>query len=180
MRLLASVIIVGLVSIMHVSLAYSQDGASPGAQSFVNQAAIGNRFEIQSSELAIERSDNESILNFARMMIEDHTKAGTELKEAILEVNNVSVVRTPAEILDADHQRKLEALRNASQDSFDAHYVHIQVQAHDEAVRLFDQYAAQGTQPELRDFAAQTLPTLREHQQQIKTLANKFPNLKGE
>ncbi len=48
-------------------------GVSPSTQDFVTQGAISDLFEIQTSELALERAD-EPTKAFAKKMIEDHRK----------------------------------------------------------------------------------------------------------
>jgi putative membrane protein len=46
---------------------------------------------------------------------------------------------------------------------FDSSYDQIQVKAHEDAVALFDAYAKGGEDPELKKWAAKTLPHLKEH-----------------
>src|SRR3954470_14322154 len=48
--------------------------------SFVLQAGMGNTAEIDAANLALTKSTDSSILNFANMMIADHTTAQTNLK----------------------------------------------------------------------------------------------------
>ena len=52
------------------------------AQDFVNQAASGGLFEVQSSELALQRSQNADVQQFANQMITDHTANNQELMAA--------------------------------------------------------------------------------------------------
>ncbi|MDQ2746913.1 MAG: DUF4142 domain-containing protein, partial [Acidobacteriota bacterium] len=47
---------------------------------FLSEAAQGGMTEIELSQMALEKSQNEEIKKYAQMMIEDHTKAGDELK----------------------------------------------------------------------------------------------------
>ena len=49
------------------------------AQDFVNQAASGGLFEVQSSELALQRSQDAKVQEFANQMITDHTANNQEL-----------------------------------------------------------------------------------------------------
>ena len=51
-------------------------------QEFVTKAAGAGSFEIQSSQLALTKSQNAGITAFAQMMIDDHTKAAEGLKTA--------------------------------------------------------------------------------------------------
>src|SRR5262245_26602061 len=47
---------------------------------FVEKAASGSLFEVQSSKLAADRVRNDKVKQFARRMVEDHTKIHNELK----------------------------------------------------------------------------------------------------
>jgi len=57
-------------------------GVTPSTQDFVTEAAASDMFEIQSSQMAVERAD-EPTKRFARQMITDHQKTSTELKSLI-------------------------------------------------------------------------------------------------
>lgn len=130
------------------------------AQSFVTKASIGNQFEIESSQLALEKSENAAVRDFADDMVEDHTEAGNELSEAL---ESSSSKAQPAENLDSKHQKLLNKLKAANGTNFDKLYITMQGDAHKEAIALFDAYAKNGTDESLKEFAQETLPTLREH-----------------
>lgn len=135
-------------------------------QEFVEKAAISNMFEIQSSELALEMSENEDIQAFAEQMVEDHTAAGEELKAAV-EAQGGDL-QVPTE-LDTKHQDMIDQLSSASGEEFDQMYVEMQTQAHEQAVSLFESYAENG-EGELQAFAEATLPTLQEHYEMIQQM----------
>lgn len=66
---------------------------------------------------------------------------------------------------------KLQKLQAAQGTAFDRLYVDmVAVQAHAEAVALFNQQTSQGSDMEVRSFAAQKLPTLQQHLQMGQTL----------
>lgn len=135
-------------------------------QEFVNNAASGGMFEVQSSELALERSQTPAVQEFARMMIADHSAANEELK-AIAEGKSLTV---PTEIAGppAEH---MSAVQAAEGDSFDQTYMQHQVQAHEETIMMFQAEARNGSDPDLRAFAEKTLPALNAHLQQAQGLA---------
>ena len=70
-----------------------------------------------------------------------------------------------------EHQKKLDDLKAKSGKDFDAAYDQMQVQAHEEAVALFESYAANGDNPDLKSWAAMTLPHLNEHLAMAKKLS---------
>lgn len=147
------------------TVAQSTDGISPATEKFITGAVIGNRLEIDSSKLALDRSEDPTVREFAKMMVEDHEAAMENMKSV---VPNDSAPALGADY-DAKHQQKLDALRNTSEANFDAAYVKTQTEAHDEAVALFSGYAQSGDEKDLKQFAAATLPTLKAHQAEIKS-----------
>jgi len=135
-------------------------------QEFVNKAAVSNMFEIDSSKVALERAKSQEVKTFAQQMIDDHTKAGEELKQTVSKIGSGPVPET----LDAGHKADLSALSNKSGADFDRAYSLAQRKAHDDAVTLFSAFADSGAQADLKAFAAKTLPTLKMHQEHAKAL----------
>ena len=121
-------------------------------------------FEIRSSKLAAQKG-NENVRAFAQQMITDHTKTSNELKGMV----GKAKAKLPSAI-DAEHQKKLDQLQKLSGDQFSQTYASMQVQAHAEAVKLFEAYSNSGDNAELKAWAAKTLPALKEHLQHAKAL----------
>ena len=141
------------------------DAVTPDTpQDFANKAASANELEIESSKLALKTSKNKDILAFAKQMVADHTKAGTAFKAA---VGKATGVTAPAPGLAPPDQAKLDDLKTKTGDDFDQAYVHLQKDAHKDAVNLFDSYAEHGGDAALKTFAADTLPTLKSHKDMI-------------
>lgn len=138
------------------------------AEQFVAAAVPSNLFEIQSSELALQRTSTAPVQQFAQKMIADHTAAGERLQAVLAEGGAVAA---PPMALDPPHQAMLTQLTNATAETFDTAYVNLQLQAHEEAVSLFSAYATSGDDPALRAFAAETLPVLQHHLSEVLTLA---------
>lgn len=133
---------------------------------FVALVAPSNLFEIESSQLALDRPVSPAVKGFARRMVEDHSAAGVRFREVVA----VARVTAPPEKLDARHIAQIEALRAASDAQFEKAYLELQRKAHDEAVALFEGYAAGGENAALRAFAAELLPRLREHRVALDSL----------
>lgn len=154
-----------LIGFGFASSAYSADMS---AEDFVKKASVSNLFEIQSSELALERAKDPEVKQFAQQMIDDHTKASNNLKTSL---QNTKIEKDAvATNLDAEHQTKLSDLRDEEGDAFDQKYLDLQVKAHDEAVTLFRNFAENGDDKTLKQFATATLPTLEMHQEHVNKL----------
>jgi putative membrane protein len=135
-------------------------------QDFVRGASIGGEFEIQTSRLALEKTKNPDIRQFAQMMIHDHTQASDKLKSLLTSQE----AQAAPNGLDSTHQAMLDQLKTESGEQFNRDYIKDQQAAHEEAVSLFATYAQTGESPKLKQFASQTLPTLRMHQRHANAL----------
>lgn len=139
--------------------------AAETAQTFVDKAATGGLFEVQSSELAAKMSKAAEVQSFAQMMIEDHGKANAAL-DALAKKEGLKV---PA-ALDKEHAAKIQTLQGAGS-QFDPPYVKAQLEGHQETVKLFEEYAANGDNAALKSFAVETLPTLKAHLEKIEDIS---------
>ena len=152
------------VALSLVHPAWSADSA----QDFVNEASVGGMFEVESSKAVIGKVHSEDVKEFAQKMIDDHGAANAKLA-AIAGDQKLQVPKT----LDANHKGELEAL-SGSTDGVDEFYVKLQRDAHDDAVKLFENYAQDGDNADLKTFAAQTLPTLKMHQEMAEEMASRM------
>jgi putative membrane protein len=134
---------------------------------FVKQAVVGDLFEVESSKLALDRSQNATVKTFAKLMVDDHSAAGVKLAEA---VDQAKQARPPLK-LDAKHQAIFDDLAAKKGADFDKLYVDAQHKAHVEAVALFESYSATGEDAQLKALAGQLLPTLKGHLARIEKIA---------
>jgi putative membrane protein len=133
---------------------------------FVKKAAISDMYEIQASKLAQAKAVSADVKSFASRMIADHTKSSDQLKSIL---SGKSGLKAPT-IMDAKHKALLSKLKAASGASFDNLYAQQQLEAHQQGVTLFTGESQNGKDPDLKNFARQTLPTLQEHLSMAQTL----------
>jgi len=145
--------------------------AATSANDFVQKAAVSNMYEIETSKLALRNATRDDLKAFAQQMIQDHTKAGDELKSTL---SGISGPNLPTD-LDATHKAALDTLSKKTGADFDAGYLAEQKTAHDDAVDLFREYSQDGGNPRLKTFAGKTLPTLVGHQQHVQQLMASNP-----
>jgi putative membrane protein len=101
------------------------------------------------------------------MIIADHTRSTQMLMAA---AQSAGLTPPPPTIL-PQHQALLDQLRSAgSGPAFDQAFQQIQMQAHQQALMLHQNYAAQGDVPALRTAAGQIVPVVQMHLQQLQTL----------
>jgi putative membrane protein len=140
---------------------------APDKNKFVTQAEEAGEFEIGSSRLAKSKSQNAAVQQFADQMISDHTAAAEKLR-AVAHLQGVSGDKANA--LSSAHQADMDRLEKATVGDFDALYLDVQTKAHEDAVSLFKSYAENGDDPQLKQFATQTLPTLESHLEHVRSL----------
>lgn len=136
------------------------------AQDFVNEAASGGLFEVQSSQIALEQAQRDDIRSFAQQMVADHTAANNELVTAAGDLGLTvpeEIAGTPAELM--------SAVQDAEGEAFDATYMEAQLAAHEAAVELFRTYAENGDEERLVQFAQSALPTLESHLEMAQGIA---------
>ena len=92
-------------------------------------------------------------------MVTDHQKTSSELK-ALVGGGKVKAAADRAQFRD---QKLLDDLKAKNGKDFDRSYDQSQVKGHKDAVALFEAYAKSGDDPELKSWAAKTLPHLKEH-----------------
>jgi putative membrane protein len=137
---------------------------------FVLQAAEGGMMEVAKGKLAAQKGAHEGVKQFGQKMVDDHTKAGDELK-AIAGGKNITL---PGETPTAPMQAMLTKLEKLEGAAFDRAYVDDQVRDHEKTIALFEREAKTGKDAELKAFAEKTLPTLKEHLTTVQDLKAKL------
>lgn len=133
---------------------------------FVEDASAKGVAEVEAGKLAQEKGSAADVKSFADMMIKDHTAANAKLK-SIADAKKLKV-SDDAQLMDKAKSMILE-LRSSK--SFDQAYANNQVKAHEATIKIFEDEAANGKDPELKAFAAETLPKLKEHLAHAQALA---------
>ncbi|RUX23771.1 DUF4142 domain-containing protein [Mesorhizobium sp. M7A.F.Ca.US.011.01.1.1] len=139
--------------------------AADSAQGFVDKAAAGGMFEVDSSKIAEGTAQDQAVKDFAQKMIDDHGAANAKLET----IAGEQKLTLPKE-LDAKRKADLDTLKTAK-GAVDKPYVQMQRDAHSEAVTLFESYAKDGDNAQLKTFAAETLSTLKMHKDMIEKIA---------
>lgn len=137
------------------------------APGYMAMAASGDQFEIASGQLAQQMSQNPAVRNFGGLLVADHTRT-TQLMMAAAQSAGLT---PPPPALLPDQQAMLDQLRAAgSGPSFDMAFKNAQISAHQQALQLHQNYAANGDVPALRNVASQAVPIIQMHLNQAQML----------
>jgi len=154
--------------------ANSQSGNSQGSQlssadrDFVMNAAKGGKAELELGNLASQNASNPAVKQFGQRMVSDHSEANTRLQQ----IAQQKGLTLPDELPNDAKQLKdqLTAEKGAQ---FDHTYMQNMVQDHQKDVAEFQQEADSGQDPDIKNFAATTLPVLKQHLQLAQTNLSK-------
>jgi len=132
---------------------------------FATKAAGGGMAEVELGKVALGKSSNAKIKEFATMMVNDHGKANEELK-SIAKIKNITLPGT----LDAEHQKKMDDLNKKSGSDFDKDYVQTMIDGHKSTLKLMQDEAKDGKDAELKAFASKTAPIVQAHLDMINKI----------
>jgi putative membrane protein len=125
---------------------------------FATAAANGGLAEVALGKLALQKTANAQIKDFANMMVTDHGKANDELK-AIAAKKNITL----PDSVDTDHKQKMDDLSKKSGKDFDKAYVDAMIDGHKKTLDLMQDGAKSCKDADLKAFAAKTAPTVKMH-----------------
>jgi putative membrane protein len=154
-------VIVGLTG-----AAYAQQPVPKPDNSFAQKAAGAGLSEVAEANIAVDKTGNADVKEFAQKMITDHTKANDELAK-IAQDKGMTLPTEPSK-RDRAQAGKLQKLSGAA---FDKRYIADQLAAHKQAVALFARESKRGKDADLKQFASQTLPILQHHLEMVQSLA---------
>ncbi|MEH1944429.1 MAG: DUF4142 domain-containing protein [Nostoc sp.] len=144
-----------------------RNNLSSSDRQFITQAAQDGLAEVQLGQLASQRGVSDAVKQFGQHMVEDHTQVNNQLKSLAVQKG----VTLPTSIGNKNQQAK-QSLSKLSGAKFDRQYLNQMLQAHEKDVSAFQTEAQQGQDADVKAFAAQSLPTLEEHLQQVRAIVN--------
>ncbi|MDB6026009.1 MAG: outer membrane protein [Verrucomicrobiales bacterium] len=133
---------------------------------FIEEASQGGMAEVAMGQLGAEKAQSPELKQFAQKIVTDHQQANQQL----MQIAQQKGVELEKEVSKKD-QRAMEHLRGLSGAEFDKMYVEHMVKDHQKDIKAFEKEANKGEDSDIKSFAQQTLPKLREHLQTAETLA---------
>ena len=147
---------------------------SSGDRKFAMAAAMGGMAEVELGRVAAERGSSDAVKQFGQRMVDDHSRANSELMQW---ASGKGLALPTA--LDAKHQALMTKMSALSGAAFDRAYAKEMVNDHNKDVALFQREASRGSDSDLKAFAQKTLPTLQEHLSMARALPNGNGSMNG-
>jgi putative membrane protein len=135
-------------------------------KAFVKKALEGNIGEIEMGKLALQKSNDDQVKQFAQRMVDDHGKMQDQLKPAA-EQMGVKVPDGPSK----GQMKSMDKMKALSGDAFDQAYIKDMVKDHKGDDGDFKLEAQSTQNPQLKQLVMQSDQTIESHLQQIQQIA---------
>lgn len=132
---------------------------------YVPNAAMGDMYEIQAADIALQRSQNAQVKELATSIKTDHTAASNAMK-AMLPQAAPDIA--PPTGLDERRQGLIDNLRSASAENFDRTWIDQQIAAHNEALTLHRGFSNEDSP--LAAHARSVVPKIEAHLRQAEQI----------
>jgi putative membrane protein len=130
-------------------------------KSFMKEAAQGGMMEVEMGKMAQQKGKSPDVKKIGDRMVADHSKANAELM-AIAKKKGVDLSKEKA---------KMEHLNDAN---FDKEYVNAMVKDHEKDLAAFQAEAKNGTDGDVKAFAAKTSEVIKKHLAMVKAAQAKL------
>jgi putative membrane protein len=155
-----------LLALSLLGAASAESARSSAADTdFVRKASSGNLTEIALGKLAADQASSDDVKKYAARMVTDHTQANEHLGK-LAGSKGIQIATAP----DVAQQQDIDRLKNLDGAAFDRAYSDLMVKSHKLTTGLYDLEASKGEDTEIRAFAKDTLPVLREHEKLADSL----------
>ena len=133
-------------------------------QEFLNKAAVGGLYEVEEGRLAQEKANSSDVKAFGEMLVKDHSSANDELKALATSKSAVLPSELPAE-------KKNRLAKVAEAKHFDKEFIReVGIDDHRKDIKLFEKASKNADDPQIKAFAAKTLPALVNHREHAQDL----------
>jgi len=147
-----------LAAVASAMVLLAAEPLSQSDRTFAINAAEGGIAEVEMGKLAVVQGSSQAVRDFGRRMVDDHSKASDQLMSLAADTS----INLPT-ALNARDKTEIDRLRGLSGSDFDKAYMRLTLKDHQADLAAFEKEAGSGQNPELRNFASTTLPTLKEH-----------------
>jgi putative membrane protein len=123
-------------------------------RNFMMNAAKGGMMEVHMGEMATQQGQSPEVKKLGARMVGDHTKANSQLM-GLAQARGVKL----------DTRHKMDKMKS---ENFDQEWLAQMEKDHAKTIADFQAQSKNGSDPELKSWAAKMLPTLQEHMKLVK------------
>lgn len=131
---------------------------TPADRDFVEKAARIGMAEVQLATNVSNRAQTQEVRSFAQQMLADHNRGNQELTALAAQKG----IDPPADVA-PEHKALDEQLAKLTGPALDRAYMEAMVKDHEKAAAEFEAASQQLADPDLKAWAAKTIPVLHQH-----------------
>jgi len=139
---------------------------SHGDADFVKEAARGGMMEVKMGQTAKDHGQNADVKNYGEMLVKDHSKANDKLAK-LASQKGVNLAKE----IEPKHTDMIKDMEKKSGADFDRAFIEHAVKDHRKDISKFERASRELNDSELKAFATETLPTLRNHLNEAERIA---------
>lgn len=142
----------------------SIDSKEDDSKFLVDQAEI-NLAEIELGKLAQTKGTNPEVKKFGKMMVDDHTKAASEVS-SLAKTKNFTLPTSLTE----EGQEEYNKLNEKSGADFDKKFADMMIDGHEKAINKLEKASKDAKDPDVRTWASNNIAGLTAHLEHAKML----------
>ncbi len=132
---------------------------------FLKERTAAILIEVEISQLAVQKTNNQSLKKLSNQIIADRLEILEELKK-LSSLKNVTLATNSGD----QHASLLTDLQNLPAADFDKKYLSFIIELLEEDTRKFEKAANKANSPEIKIFASKSLPVMRTHLDAARSL----------
>ena len=142
----------------------SIDNKEDDSEFLVDQAEV-NLAEIEIGKLAQTKGVNPEVKKFGKMLVDDHTKAASEVS-ALAKTKNFTLPTSLTE----EGQDEYKKLNEKSGADFDEKFADMMIDGHEKAIKKLEKASKDAKDPDVRTWASNNIAGLTAHLEHAKML----------
>jgi putative membrane protein len=146
-----------------------QRAATPAEQDFMMRATEGHLAEIDMANIALQRSGNNDVRDYANMIQSDHKRALDDLTDLMKDRN----VSQPGSV-PADVKKDIDVMNGLSGPEMDREFINQMVAEHEKEIGMYQDRAAIVQDMDVKKYAEDFLPKLELHLEKAQRLQSKL------
>lgn len=145
---------------------YNDKQADDNSVNFIKNGEESSIASVKASGLAIANSKNQRVIQFAKLMIDDHTMLADDFKKLRIDNSiNDSIAITPI------HEQQIKDLDVKKAGMFDKAYIQMVIEDHIDQIALYKTVTDDRKNTAVADFAKKMLPGLQAHLDSAKLIS---------
>jgi putative membrane protein len=162
------VLVISATAIIAAAMQPSPDASATQDKMFVAQASEGSLAEVELGKLALKKSKNPEVKEFAQKMVDDHTQLINDMKPVAEQLG----VKPPTKV-NAKHQQEADHLSGLSGDEFDKAYITAMVADHHHDLSEFTAEESRTQNEMLKSTVSKGKQVIEMHTHMIDQIAQK-------